>query len=380
MPFRVGRTVSRNASVDGNDTLGVKQALATLGFYDVPEWGLSPWPDEPMFQGITAFQTESGLRADGIITPAGPTEQTLGDRLRARDEALASARRRSAAAANTSPRTRPGSITQLGTPPSLSAPTVSPSPGRGIVMASQGVTPGHGVAWSEGGPITGTTADQVQSASEWMREKVRAWRRDGLNTAADNLDRYLSGIGGTKLYTGAQARRFPQIREAEQENIQRFENGTFRGETVKNPGPRRLKSMQNGQTITFQDEWDSRFEFEEFARDGLFGNRLEMDFAHAHGETNLLSLGHFTATRRGDRIYIQGHVTHFWGTRDVNSGQLKWERYDFHRLQPGAIQARILEKHGNAMPFDFGARWHRQVNGYVPIAHGHLGKAQVTWR
>lgn len=88
MLFRVRREVSRNANADANDAIAVKRALRMLDFYQEPEWGLSPWPDEPMFQGIQRFQIDTGLDPDGVITPGGPTERALDDRFRARYQRL----------------------------------------------------------------------------------------------------------------------------------------------------------------------------------------------------------------------------------------------------------------------------------------------------
>lgn len=100
MLFRVGRTVARSSNTDANDAIPVKRALRMLDLYQEPEWGLTSWPDEPMFQGIKRFQMDSRLNPDGVIKPGGPTERALDDHVRARYQRLAAESRQA-------PRRRP---------------------------------------------------------------------------------------------------------------------------------------------------------------------------------------------------------------------------------------------------------------------------------
>ena len=59
----------------------MKQALNHLGEYDPPAYGMTPYPDTPMFDGMKAFQKKNGLTVDGFARPGGPTETTLNSRL-----------------------------------------------------------------------------------------------------------------------------------------------------------------------------------------------------------------------------------------------------------------------------------------------------------
>lgn len=70
-------TVARNQSVRAEDTLATKKALSELGFYKIPGFGLTPWPDEAMFQGLKRFQKAEGLPVDGVLKPDGETAQRL---------------------------------------------------------------------------------------------------------------------------------------------------------------------------------------------------------------------------------------------------------------------------------------------------------------
>ena len=54
--FRLKSLVARNVGVEPEDTVLTKRALNRLGFYQVPDYGLTPWPDGAMFQSIESFQ------------------------------------------------------------------------------------------------------------------------------------------------------------------------------------------------------------------------------------------------------------------------------------------------------------------------------------
>ena len=60
----------------------MKNILRRLGHYKTPDYGMTPYPDERMFEGIRGFQKAKGLAVDGVVEPNGPTARALGDALR----------------------------------------------------------------------------------------------------------------------------------------------------------------------------------------------------------------------------------------------------------------------------------------------------------
>ncbi len=66
-------TIASNTGIKHRDTLNTKKALNGLGFYKAPAGGLTGVSDRAMFAGIKRFQRQTGLRADGVVTPNGPT-------------------------------------------------------------------------------------------------------------------------------------------------------------------------------------------------------------------------------------------------------------------------------------------------------------------
>lgn len=72
--IKLNSTLGRSYNVDPDDVLKMKQALNSLGYYEVPSYGMTPYPDEPLFEAIEAFQKTHGLSRDGIMKPDGETE------------------------------------------------------------------------------------------------------------------------------------------------------------------------------------------------------------------------------------------------------------------------------------------------------------------
>ena len=66
-----------SAQANGEDVLSIKKALLKTGHYEIPEYGLTPYPDKSMFRAIKNFQKDNNLKADGIITPNGETLNSL---------------------------------------------------------------------------------------------------------------------------------------------------------------------------------------------------------------------------------------------------------------------------------------------------------------
>jgi len=70
---------SSSASVEPSDILNVKTALEKVGSYEKPEWGMTDFTDNQMFDGIKKFQKDNGLKVDGIMKPDGETVSKLNE-------------------------------------------------------------------------------------------------------------------------------------------------------------------------------------------------------------------------------------------------------------------------------------------------------------
>ncbi len=197
------------------------------------------------------------------------------------------------------------------------------------------------------------------------RAKVDGLRRRGHSMAADNLERFLDGTGGTKTLSRDEARAIEPIRAGERLNTERFENKTFLGDSG-NQSAQKLRTLRDGATLRFKDNWKRDSGWSGFAKELTVGDR---DFALAHGRSDLSSDGSFKAVRRGDTIHITGEVTHAWK-----------DAYDFHPMQPLADGALALQKHRGAKPFHAEASWKQRVEGTVRLRNGRLVEPRFNWR
>ena len=76
--IRIKNTLRQDsATTELDDVLKIKNALLKAGNYDIPEYGLTPYPDNALFQGIKEFQKKNALKVDGVITPEGETIKAL---------------------------------------------------------------------------------------------------------------------------------------------------------------------------------------------------------------------------------------------------------------------------------------------------------------
>ena len=153
----------------------------------------------------------------------------------------------------------------------------------------------------------------------------------GLDNAADNLDHFLEGSGQDRIIPRDEARKRDPVIEGERKNQKRFLSGFTEDHlSGQNPDSRfeyrsHLLAMQDGQTLQLpagpaeatkpRDFYDSN----RTTRENL--KLWEVDEALASGSSTFSSKAQngFVATRRGDRIVLEGTVTHEWN-----------DPYDFH--------------------------------------------------
>lgn len=77
--LRLRGKIGRSYGVIPDDTRDIKTALREFGYYHEPSFGITPYPDENLFEGIEAFQDDFDLQKDGLVTPGGETERKLNE-------------------------------------------------------------------------------------------------------------------------------------------------------------------------------------------------------------------------------------------------------------------------------------------------------------
>lgn len=79
MSISIKQTLSPDGKADPQDILAVKKALVRTGHYEIPDYGLTPYPDKHLFNAIKSYQKSAGLKVDGIMKPQGETIRHLNE-------------------------------------------------------------------------------------------------------------------------------------------------------------------------------------------------------------------------------------------------------------------------------------------------------------
>lgn len=77
MSINIKKPLRQNSIANTDDVFKIKQALLQTGHYEIPSYGLTPYPDRELFSAIKGFQKDEGLTVDGIVNPDGETLHAL---------------------------------------------------------------------------------------------------------------------------------------------------------------------------------------------------------------------------------------------------------------------------------------------------------------
>jgi hypothetical protein len=312
------------------DVVTVKRAFGALGRYQEPEDRASGIIDRPLDTAIRGFQRDKGLRVDGFMRPAGPTERSLQDDLRG------TLHRTARTGAGFEPdRLRWPERNTLG---SLSL--LEPGPGR------------------EGKPTTIAIADAgepepprlkpfLDKAERNLRRTAEGWRKEGMLDAARHLEHFLDGSGEPITYNRDQARSFSPVRNAEEDAQSQLQRRILQqASTLKDGEGREIAEEVTGSHSNFQHGLG--------LLRGLLGDRDRFDDNVAVGRTPIKSIFKGRSRRNGGRISVEGVVDYDWN-----------DQYNFHSGQPGADAALSIQKYRGARSFGFGAKWQQRVDGAI---------------
>lgn len=75
--YGLSSTISASHNTKPDDVKLLKRMLSESGYYQVPDFGITPYPDTLMIEGIRQFQKDNDLVVDGIVKPEGPTMNAL---------------------------------------------------------------------------------------------------------------------------------------------------------------------------------------------------------------------------------------------------------------------------------------------------------------
>ena len=71
----------------------------------------------------------------------------------------------------------------------------------------------------------------------------------------------------------------------------------------------------------------------------------------------MTSSGEFKLRRKGDRIFVEGRITHVWSD----------DGYNFNRNAPFHDESLVLERHKKAKPFPWKAEWLEVFTGELEV-------------
>jgi hypothetical protein len=200
-------------------------------------------------------------------------------------------------------------------------------------------------------PISETKEEKLARIEKQYNVMIKQAREAKYNVAADNLQHFLDGKGGLRKIPVKWLLSFPEIRNGEEKNEDRFESTiNNRGESL---GVIALR-LKDGETQSFTDHWDV-----------LVKGDIETELYYASGSSTITSTGNFTLTRSGDVVTVVGSVKHNW-----------WDIYDWHpgltAYVPGMGEisdedAILLIQNKGAKEFRMEADWTRILEGKVGI-------------
>ncbi len=200
--------------------------------------------------------------------------------------------------------------------------------------------------------LVAATADEAFEQElddiEARYRKIIAWARGvGYNVAADNLERFLDGVGGLKTINSSWLRNQRKVREKEGNNRLWFQA------ILENFA----REMEDG------DSWEREHSFngviEADKKDGVIPSHL----FYASGDSYFDANGRFSLNKKSNRVRMSGKVTNHW--HDV---------YDWHAELSAHVpligtisdnDALLMRKHRGAKDFSMRSIWSQSVDGTI---------------
>ena len=228
------------------------------------------------------------------------------------------------------------------------------------------------------GDLACVVRTELEGVEAFARSLLATGRKRGFKLAVRFFEHYLGASGHSIELRREEALDFDLIRNAVQENIERFKERNFIAPEASTPGSSVVEDIAKNpkaRVAQFQDHWKIDFNLSiaglsRFIAAGLTDEiRDTGSIIFGPGRSSLTSTGDFLLQRQGDRILVTGTITHLWTDPgfNFNPGQ------QFHR------ESQILERHGKAKPFQWKAEWREIVEGMLQIENAFRPDAMLHW-
>ena len=219
---------------------------------------------------------------------------------------------------------------------------------------------------------------ELEGVEAFAQSLLATGRKLGLKLAVRFFEHYLGASGSSIEVSREEALEFDLIRNAVQENIERFKQRNFIAPESSTPGSSVIEDIaKNPKTrvAQFQDHW--KVDFDRNSLSGAFKLAVRggsdpdgtIEIIFGPGSSSLTSTGDFLLRRQGDRVLVTGTITHLWTDPGFNfdPGQA------FHQ------EGQILQRHGKARPFQWKAEWRDAVEGLLQIENASQPDATRRW-
>lgn len=349
------------------DVLQVKSALEKLGRFDFTG---KPEPHgyvtKELDGSIREYQRDRGLRIDGWMRPGGETERSLTreiqDKTTARNIFLP------APAPSSHP---PRYEFPNGTLPRFNKDKVAVALKNYVTAKNQPQPPAQTKQPEPYGPPAPDKNNKKNSdLANWTTKALDIYR---LEDSKKLFEKYLENSGKPVEMSSKDINRSVVIKDAIEKNKRRFEDSMTKGK-VDNKAhdfKNKILSLKNGESIVLNnkespgggDYWDRDIKSHDSLKKG------DIDFFAAFGDVKLRSTGSFQATRKDNKVYIEGVV----------DNSLK-DKYNFNEedvlLRPWANE----ENQGRAKSYGIRGSKLQKVKGTLEINNGAIHNSKFEWQ
>lgn len=193
--------------------------------------------------------------------------------------------------------------------------------------------------------------DEIETEANNIVSKGRLL---GYDFAANLLDWYLDGIGGTITYSVGALRLFNKFDDAEKDNREDFEEDLIK----------LAKGLDDGEVLE-----------QTLILTNQFRGRAGTDWFFATGTSTMKSTGNFRLERDGKTVTVSGTVDNYWfDTYDWNPD--KDSDYLFGISQ---YDLWLLNEHGRAANFDLESKWTTYISGNIKLRTLLWPKNNMEW-
>jgi hypothetical protein len=211
--------------------------------------------------------------------------------------------------------------------------------------------------------VVRTDLEGVEALTQFL---LADGRKKGFTLAVRFLENYLKANADEIHLSREEALAFDDVRDAVEVNINRFWQ-----DNIIAPKSLDAKANDTVEAITmnpaskdlwFYDYWERGIESQAVWNALLSKIGVDVDpqsgsIGFGVGGTNMTSSGEFKLRRKGDRIFVEGRITHVWSD----------DGYNFNENAPFHDESLVLERHKKAKPFPWKAEWLEIFTGELEV-------------